>query len=195
MDRHRPLVLALLVLFTCASGHALQPQAPSCREARVTGRVQQGQAFEASFTDDLMFRLEPEAHPTNPRGWTIRITSSVDSQSDYAMVATPPFRFSNPRYVNSAYGITAEAALAWTPREFAFVASVEAYQSAMEALEVLLWPGNYTQAEVKQAEVALDELPTYPGRFWIEDGAATEDHQRPRDEIEWIKFRAELCSP
>ena len=119
-----------------------------------------------------MLRLEPEAHPNNPRGWTIRITSSVDSQSDYAMVATPPFRFSNPRYVNTAYEITAEAALAWTPREFAFVSNVEAYQSAMEALEVLLWPGNYTLAEVEQAEAALgaNAKPIPDDRFVLQEG-------------------------
>ena len=191
MDRHGPLILAILSLAACVSGRAQQPETPPCQDVRVTGRVQQGQAFEASFTDDLVFRLDPEAHPNNPRGWTIRITSSVDSQSDYAMVATPPFRFSNPRYVNTAYGITAEAALAWTPREFSFVANPEAYQSAMEALEVLLWPGNYTQAEVENAEVALDEVSTYPGSFWIEDGATTS----ARDEIDWITFRAELCVP
>ena len=132
-----------------ASGQVRPAQAPSCRETAVTGRVQQGQAFEAAFTDELMFRFAPETHPDNPQGWTIQITPATDAQSDYAMVATPPYRFSNPRYVNTAYGIAAEAALAWTPRKFAFVADAPAYESAMDAREILLWPGNYTSPRLR----------------------------------------------
>ena len=137
-----------------------------------------------------------KTHPNNPPGWTITITPATDSQSDYAMVATPPYRFSNTRYVNTAYGITAEAALSWTPRAFAFVAGASAFESATEALGVLLWPGNYTQAEAAQAETALGEVPTYPGLFWIEDGATTVTRDpSPRGVIDWIRFRAELCAP
>ena len=152
--------------------------------------MEQGQAFVAAFTDELLFRLEPETHPNNPHGWTIQIIPATDSQSDYATVATPPYRFSNPRYVNTAYGITAEQALSWTPREFAFVADAPAYESAKEALAVLLWPGNYTQSEVAQAETALAEVLTYPGQFWIEDGATAETSSlSPRGRIDWIRFR------
>ena len=99
-----------------APGQVQPAPALSCRETAVTGRVEQGEAFETAFTDGLMFRLAPETHPDNPQGWTIQITPATDARSDYAMVATPPYRFSNPRYVSAAYGITAEAALSWTPR-------------------------------------------------------------------------------
>lgn len=192
------LVSALLMVAAAAtaSGQALPAQTPSCRETAVTGRVQQGQAFEAALTDGLIFRLAPETHPANPQGWTVRITPASDTQSDYAMVATPPYRFSNPRYVNTAYGITAEAALSWTPRAFAFVADAPAYDSAMEALDVLLWPGNYTPSEVVQAEIALEAVPTSPGLFWIEDGATREtSNPGSLGEIAWMRFRAELCVP
>ena len=200
VDRQRQIVSALLILISMAAasvwGQAPRSQAESCRETTLTGRVQRGQAFEAAFTDELVFRLEPETHPNNPPGWTIAISPAGDPQSDYAMVATPPYRFSNPRYVSTAYGITAAAALSWTPRAFAFVAGAPAFESATDALGVLLWPGNHTQAEVAQAETALKEVPTYPGRFWIEDGATTvTGDPSPRGVIDWIRFRAELCAP
>ena len=193
----RQLVSALVMVAAGAtvSGQARQLQAP-CQETVITGRVEHGLAFEAAFTDDLVFRLTPETHPNNPHGWTIQITPATDSASDYAMVATPPYRFSNPRYVDTAYGITAQAALSWTPREFAFVTDAPAYESAMEALDVLLWSGNHTPADVSQAETTLQDVLTYPGRFWIEDGATTEPGDTsPEGDIDWIRFRAELCVP
>ena len=197
MDRQKRLVSVLVMVATSATlAHAQPSQTPSCRETVVTGRVQQGQAFEAAFAQDLLFRLEPETHPNNPGGWTIQITPASDLQSDYLMVATPPYRFSNPRYVNTGYGITAEAALSWAHREFAFVAEAHDYDTAREALSVLLWSGTHTPDEVVRAQAAMEELPTYPGSFLIEDGATTPpDAQRPLGEIDWIRFRVELCVP
>ena len=161
MDAQRQIVSALLMVAASVtvSGRGQQSQGPACRETTVTGRVEQGQAFVATFTDDLVFRLEPETHPNDPPGWTIQIIPATDSQSDYAMVATPTYRFSNPRYVNTAYGLTAEQALSWTPREFAFIADAPTYESAKEAPAVLLWPGNYARSEVTRAETALTEVP------------------------------------
>ena len=74
--------------------------------------------------------------------------------------------------------------------------AASAFETATEALGVLLWPGNYTQAEAAQAETALGEVPTYPGLFWIEEGATTVTRDpSPRGVIDWIRFRAELCPP
>ena len=153
-------VVSALVIVAAASGHAQPPQTPECRETIVTGRVERGQAFEAALGNDLVFRLDPETQPTNPPGWTIQITPASDPKADYLMVATPPYRFSNPRYVSTAYGITADAALAWTRREFAFVAAARDFEAARQALGVLLWPGNYSQVEVSEARERLDQLPT-----------------------------------
>ena len=76
------------------------------------------------------------------------------------------------------------------------MADAPAYESAMDALDALLWPGNYTTSEVAQAETVLNEVPTSPGLFWIEDGATTETRNPgPLGEIDWIRFRAELCVP
>jgi len=186
--------LVMMVVAATAFGNAQQSQAPSCRETVVTGHVQRGEAFEAALTDDLMFRLVPQAHPANPQGWTIQISPDTNPDADYLMVATPPYRFSNPRYVDTGYGITAEAALAWTPREFAFVAEAQDYEAATESLGVWLWSGTHTQPEVALAQAMVEELPTYRGLFWLEDGETRQpDDQYPQGVIEWIGFRAELC--
>ena len=89
------------------------------------------------------------------------------------MVATPPYRFSNPRYVNTGYGITAEAALSWAHREFAFVAEAHDYDTAREALSVLLWSGTHTPDEVVRAQAAMEEFAHLSGfvldRRWRDD--------------------------
>lgn len=189
-------VCVLLAASVTDVAHAEPPQTASCRETVLAGRVEQGQTFEAAVAANLVFRLVPEIHPNNPSGWTIQITPAGDPDADYLMVATPPYRFSNPRYVDTGYGMTAAAALSWTPREFAFVAEAQDYETATESLGVLLWPGSRTQAEVERAQTALDEVPTYRGLFWIEDGAtAPPDDRRPQGDIDWITFRVELCVP
>ena len=189
-------VVFAVVIVATSSGHAQPPQRLACRETTVTGRVERGQAFEAPLGNDLVFRLDPEMQSANPPGWTIQITPASDPEVDYLMVATPPYRFSNPRYVSTAYGITADAALAWTPREFAFVAGARDFEGARQALGVLLWSGNHTQVEIAEAQAVLDRLPTYPGSLRLEAGATSAPDAAGSDAaIGWIEFTAELCVP
>lgn len=167
----------------------------SCPDTVITGRIESGEAFEAPFGAGLVFRLDPEVSPKNPQGWTIRITPAAQPEPDYSMVATPPYRFSNPRYLDTSYGITAEAALLWTPRQFGYVATQAGYEAAREAIGVLLWPAGHTEAEIADANTALSDLRTHRGGLWIEDGAITPpDADHPGGTIAWIQFRVEFCS-
>lgn len=187
-----------LVAAACGQASTTREPGPSpaCHHAVIRGRVSQGEVFERPFADQLVFMLEPETHPRNPQGWTIRVTPATSRELDYSMVATPPYRFRNPRYVDTGYGLTAGEALGWTPRQFAFVASRRDYDSARHALDVLLWPGNHTQAQVDSARQELEQVRSYPATFWIEDGAAAPpSSDRPGAVIEWMSFRVELCLP
>ena len=158
--------------------------------------MERGQAWVAALPGGLEFRLDPEGQGGDPQGWTIRITPVGDPASDYVWVATPPYRFSNPRYLDTGYGVGARAALAWTPREFAYVWSAGDFEFARRAVEVILWPGSHTPEELAGAEAALQRVPTYPGRLRIEDGAAAEPNSlHPWGIIESISFRVELCLP
>jgi len=112
------------------------------------------------------------------------------------MVVTPPYRFANPRYVDTSYGVSAEAALAMNRRDFFFVASPEHYDDASRALEILLWPGSRDDTELDEANSILAALPTYSGTFWIEEGGASPpDTANPLGLIQWLSFRAHLCVP
>jgi len=95
-----------------------------CAETRIFGHVSRGDKFDVSITDDLRFRLVP-SEVRNPEGWTIQVIGP-DPSRDYLMIATPPYRFGNPRYLDTSYGTTAEAALAWSPRTFQFVLNAAA---------------------------------------------------------------------
>jgi hypothetical protein len=144
----------------------------------------------------MVFRLDAATHPQNPAGWTIRITPPFRRDADYSMVATPPYRFANPRYVDTSYGMTADQALALTPRQFAFVASPEDYASAMDALDILLWPAAHSPEQVEAAGSAIRGLPTYPGTLSIEDGGTIPpDSANPLGLIEWMSFRVDVCLP
>jgi hypothetical protein len=191
------LLWTLLMVGAVPPLAAQQPlPTPECRNRVIRGRVSALEAFETPITSSLMFRLDPEAMPQNPQGWTIRVSPPASPTSDYSMVATPPYRWANPRYVDTGYGISAEAALANTPRSFGFVASAEEYEAAQRALDVLLWPGTHASAEVAEAERALESVPTFAGTFHIEDGETS--HASAEDalgRIEWMSFRVELCVP
>jgi hypothetical protein len=158
--------------------------------------VAANQPFEAPLSPTLVFRLDADTTPANPSGWTLRVTPPGAPQRDHAMVATPPYRFANPRYVDTGYGITAEEALAHSPRDFAFVASPDDFDRATRALDVLLWSYSFTAAQVDSAAATLDAIRTYPASFTIEEGevsAASTDH--PLGRIEWMSFRLDACVP
>lgn len=184
-----------LFLVAAASGQQPGPQVPY-RDTVLSGEVRRGERFEAPFGNGLVFHLEPEASPRNPQGWTIRITPSSDHSSDYSMVATPPYRFGNPRYVNTAYGVTAEGALSVNLREFSFVVDAGEFQKAIKTLDVLLWPGEHSESEIAAAQRTMQDLPTYRGRFRIDGGQTSKpDPANPRGVIQELCFRAELCVP
>ena len=152
--------------------------------------------FVLAIGGQLELRLEPELQNRNPPGWTIRVSAVGRESADYAMVATPPYRFSNPRYIDTGYGLTGRQALAWSPREFAFVATEPDYAAAMRAIGLVLWPGNNPKAEVEMARDALTRLASYPGVLRIEDGRATPPNaEDPLGAIDWMRFRVDLCVP
>lgn len=173
------------------------PTELACRDTTVTGRVKHSAEFEAEIGANLLFRLDPgSANPRNPQGWTIRVTPSDAPDADYSRVVTPPYRFSNARYVDTGYGYTAEQALAWTPRTFRFVVDEHAYERATETLRILLWSGEHSDEEINRARAARDSLRSYEGTFTIVDGAVRdEDGQGSLGVIDWMSFRAEVCVP
>lgn len=164
--RSRPLqaVAVGLLALTLAQGATAQQARtmPPFRADSFSGRVVAGESLEIALTPSLVFRLDADTVTANPPGWTVRVTAPNAPGDDFSMVATPPYRFANPRYVDTRYGITAEQALANTPREFAFVATRADYMQARAALEILLWAYSDSQTQLESASALLDALASYP---------------------------------
>jgi len=195
-SRVAAVVFAAALTFAAGAEAQLVGSPRPCVTERLTGSVSTGQEFQADLGAALRFRLDPGSGGANPPGWTIRVTPPDAPQSDHAMVATPPYRFANPRYVDTAYGVTAEEALAMSPRSFAFVASAEDYGAARDALDVLLWPAEHTEAEVEAARSTMADLPVYPATFTILEGSTLAgDSAHPNGVIERMSFEVELCLP
>ena len=195
---HNVMCGAALAVFAACGAAAAQDVSPSppCRAETVVGRITQGEAFSVSLTSGLTFRLEPQSLPQNPPGWTIRVTPPNDPTADYSMVATPPYRFWNPRYLDTSYGVTAAEALGRTPREFRFVGSANDYVAAQGALDILLWPATHTEPEINAANEIMERLPTFRATLRIEDGVTRPPTaESPLGQIEWLSFRLDVCDP
>ena len=189
-------LVLLLFAFARVPVEAQELEPLPCEAVVIIGQVARGESFEGPFGTGLLFRMDAEESPRNPQGWTVRVSPVTEPDHDYSMVVTPPYRFSNPRYVDTSYGTAAEAALSNTPRSFAFVATEEDYRVASDAIAVLLWSGNYSDGEIMRAAEALESVLTFEGRLWIEDGETTpSETDQGLGTIEWIRFRAELCGP
>jgi hypothetical protein len=167
-----------------------------CADTVIFGRVDQGESFSASFAEGLVVRLEPEVFSANPQGWTLSVTPESDSLADYSFAATPPYRFWNARYLDTSYGVSAEAALSMSRRDFRYLVTASDHEIGLESVATVLWPGESSDAEVERARERLEELVTGDGTLWIEDGSSSSpDAANPLGLIEWMSFRIELCTP
>ena len=183
-------VFGLAATATCT---AQSSKEVSCEDTTLAGSVTRGDRFEAPFGDSLRFVLEPSIGPPNPDGWTIRVVGS-DPSHDFLMVATPPYRFSNPRYLDTSYGHAASEAVDWTPRTFRFVVDEASFHKMNEAIGVLLWPADKTSDEIDEATATLEKTNTARGEFDIlsaETSDPTSDI--PMGRIEKLSFEVELC--
>ena len=170
-------------MFMLGAGLAVHAQ-PSLR---FQGTVNHGQEFRKSIGRGLVFVLRPKDD-----GWDITVQPEGAAVSpgcnDFVWVATPPYRFSNPRYLDTSYGIDAREAVKWSPREFAFVLTAADCKTEQDRVARVLWPYNYSEQEVKQAEEKLGTSPLGKGLLAILDS-------RFGGQIDWLKFEVRISLP
>ncbi len=160
----RPLIAGVLLGLGALTGlpGATWGQLPadSCRAVHFTARVVAGQAFQHDLGGGLLFRLVPSRDPAIS-GWVIEVHPEHDRgpDSERSWVATPPYRFWNPRYLDTSYGWTAEAVVAANVREFAFIADSASHAAAVAAARVLLWPAGIADSSLVAARATLDAAP------------------------------------
>jgi len=155
----------------------------STKESSVTvsfiGEVSKGESFEKVVGKGLVFRL----NPTRDIEWIISIEPEIipdqDSSWNFAGIVTPPYRggvnntwIDGWQFRNSDNSGPLEWGSLNAPgkvREFFFVLSTEDYQKAQEALDKMLWPGNWSAEEVQNAKNIHEELPKGVGRLTIKE--------------------------
>lgn len=134
-----------------------RPRSTACDT--LAGEVRAGESWEAPFAGGrLRFRLRAARNaPPNPEGWTIEVGRADDPGErvdDYVWVATPPYRFSNPRYLDTSYGRTAPEAVAWSEREFGYAAGPAEYAALVGLVDTLLYPPEGLEPATRDAVTA-----------------------------------------
>jgi hypothetical protein len=193
VGRRRSILVLALGLSISVPGAASAWCDPPATATSIAGEARRGGAFEQPFGRDLVFRLAPNPEPTMS-GWTIEVRARGDTDPDRELswLVTPPYRAWTPRYVDTSYGRSARSTVAFTPREFAFLASVADWETAFTAVRLILWPGTATDTEVDRARRKLETIETGRGRLHIVS-ADFGGSAGGADRIEALRFTVELC--
>ena len=112
--------------------------------------------------------------------------------------------FGNVRYLDTSYGVRAEAAVKMSPRDFNFVLDAAQFNRAADLVNLAVssrpLDEHKSQADMeresKDALNALESLPVGKGRFKILDSRTNKSGgSQGLGTIEWLKFNVELHVP
>jgi hypothetical protein len=177
--RTRGLVCGWLVTMVCTT--ALSLFAQRCHQAKLSGHVVSGQAFQQSIGSGLDFWLDPFV---KNQGWFIRI-GPHGSTADWAFVVNPPFHADNSQYMGSGYGDTVRYQLE-RPHEVQFTTTSTQYglfesmaDAAMSGKDV----DGYWKA-LRKADLGLAVVE-----------ATNYDKLGPEDEARWMDFQVTVTVP
>jgi len=144
------------------AANAQQPKAAPkhavCQLAELTGEVKAGESFAAAIGGGLEFRLH--ALP-GKKGWDIQMDQlGHTSYPDYVELATPPYRSMNERELATTFGVRAQEAISWNPRNFHFVTNAQQFAQGAKSFAIVagIGPQNHGPAEMRQAQVELGSV-------------------------------------
>ncbi|MBI1896725.1 MAG: hypothetical protein HYS04_09370 [Acidobacteria bacterium] len=190
-----PDLRAFILVLLAAGGMAGQ------KPLRFSGEVARGREFRKEIGQGLLFALAPVNYGEGIEGWQIAVTPQTPASQDgecheFSWIATPPYRFQNPRYVDTSYGTTAAEAVKDSPREFRFVLNCTDYRQEYKWVERLLWPYKYDRGQLDEAEAKLGKSPLGTGKLTILEAKITEGAgEQKLGRIEWLKFEVEMRLP
>lgn len=209
------VIIGVLLTLGAFSFQAATPKQPGCGtvespfgeaqcvQISFVSEISAGQRFERKFGDNLVFRL----NPSGASGWFIEVIPEAQGGTDkkeYVWVVTPPYRFSNVRYLDTSYGTKAREAVHYSPRDFNFVLNEEQFNRAADLVNLAIFSHPLSDQRTKEelikesedAREALLALSVSKGRLTILDSRTTEPEGADDfGSIEWLKFKVELQVP
>ncbi len=174
--RRAALSVALLLCLPAASRIAAPAEcAGNPSELTIDGTVTRGERFAWPLSGGLAFELRPLL-----QGWVIWIGDPARPEDNYAAVATPPFHGPNPTLIQGWHFRNADNTGPNAPgpknvnapqqtRRFRFVLDKARFDTAMETLALVLWPGDRGPAEVDAARDAFRAIERADGILQITD--------------------------
>jgi hypothetical protein len=201
------LKIAALALVTLASaqgkgapiaGAAEEPAPHTCRKIVLTGEVSAGREWKAPFGEGWVFRMLPiprEKAADGVGGWDLVIDREDPAGfPDALLVANPPYNLINSREVGTSFGLRAQDAIGWNPRQFHFMTNRNAFRQAQKLYLLLDRYGQLggkaektdangrKQKALKRAMQRFDKLAreSSPGEFRILDARLTPGADKPK---------------
>jgi hypothetical protein len=170
-----------------------------------SGSVARGQTFEKELENGLVFRLVPLGGGLGI-DWSIFVGTEEYGDENYSFIVTPPYRGVNHIYVagwhfrnsdNSGPNTTGPKNVnaPGETRRFDFVVNERDYEIAVEALDKMLWPGNWSEEEVDLAATEHARLNKGHGILEIMDLELGNLIEGERAWIEHMAFDVELIFP
>ena len=120
-----------------AASRAGGPGRP-CRRVVVEVSAKAGQSVHQRATGTLDVDLEPTG-----RGWVLRVVPHQAPMEgvDYAGIATPPYRSMSPLRLSTEFGLRAQDAVGWNPREFHFATDGRAFAAFLPVYRAIVGMG------------------------------------------------------
>jgi len=131
-------IFTILILcfgaFVSELGAAALPHSGQCSSVTLTGEVKEGQEWKAAIGEGWIFRLAPiQPSGRGYSGWDLVVNRAEDANyPDALLVASPPYGSLNEREIGTTYGLRAQDAIAWSPRRFHFLTSIQDWRRARE---------------------------------------------------------------
>lgn len=192
------LAVILLLGSSCTNPSSTSP-APT---VSFDGEVLRGQDFEHEIEQNLVFRLRYFAG--DGEGWEIWVGDRTRPDCDFSACVTPPFRGVNSRLISGWHFRNPDNSGPPDPEDLRFPQEVRGFwfvldetdcQIADDALGKLMWPYQYSEEEVDEAQGTHEQLQTAKGILTI---TQLELGNLTVGELAWIdrmEFTVELWLP
>lgn len=183
--------LSVVMLASCLAAGAAEAPAPrTCTRIVLTGEVSAGREWKAPFGEGWVFRVVPiprDKTAAGVGGWDL-VADRAEAAGfpDAVLVANPPYNLINSREVGTSFGLRAQDAIGWNPRQFRFMTSRKPFRQAQKLYLMLDRYGELggkaqetasagKQTELKRSMERFEKLAreSSPGEFHILEARLT----------------------